>query len=372
MARKPTTLETGVQLAKKYGPELVQQVRDVLPDAPFEMVEAALRRLAGTKAPTPAAPLAPRDVRRPSFTVTPEQTPGFSSGHRSDIQSGSEATRQRYQGRAPFTRDREDLLYKTLGVPSSPQRGTGAYVNAGGDLEINPVNVMALPSDVPQDVVEAVERFRGVNTAQEAMAGNMPIPDPEGNALFYDMGRLPSREEMSYLVGNTPEGFATGPTTGGVMTFPFDPSEPGGSSQEALTGMRELARRYLGTEPGVVRNQGFYNPALGRWGDEGIVPTAPFSGEATMDTLSEFAKIDPRYAASLAGSPDVRADLLAQYNLDKGAPTTREDIQNTRQFFADPRWAEAVELIRRGAPPAAALAALGYTTSSLAAEAPPQ
>lgn len=89
-----------------------------------------------------------------------------------------------------------------------------------------------------------------------------------------------------------------------------------------------------------------------------------------MDVLQKFAELDPSVASSIAESPDVRDVLRQKYLRDEGAPGTRGDIQNTRQFFSDPRWAQAVELIRRGMPPAAALAALGYSTGALADETP--
>jgi len=46
----------------------------------------------------------------------------------------------------------------------------------------------------------------------------------------------------------------------------------------------------------------------------------------------------------------------------------RKDIQNTRNFFAEEDWPKVVELLRKGASPAAALAALGYSLNSLAGE----
>ena len=101
-----------------------------------------------------------------------------------------------------------------------------------------------------------------------------------------------------------------------------------------------------------------------------MIPTEPFSGEATMSMLSDFAQLDPSVSRNLANSADVRDVLQRKYNLDEGMPGTRGDIQNTRQFFSDPRFADVVELIRRGMAPAAALAALGYSAGTLAAETP--
>jgi hypothetical protein len=47
---------------------------------------------------------------------------------------------------------------------------------------------------------------------------------------------------------------------------------------------------------------------------------------------------------------------------------TRRDIQETRRFFSEADWPKAVEMIRKGMTPAAALAALGYSASSMAGD----
>jgi hypothetical protein len=326
------------------------------------------RRLAA-KPNIPSAEPPPR-----AFTVTPEETPGKSTAHRADVQSGSKQARARYQGAAPWQRNRQDVLYAARDVPTGTQTGTGAYINSAGELELNPVNLTALRAPdiegrLPE--IEAIEKLRGVIDAQEAMAGNMPVPSPEGNALFFNMGRPPSEQEMAFLAQKTPGGFGTTATTGGAMTFPFDSGMAGAEAQAAMSDWRDLAGRYLRTEPEAARNTGFYTPAMGRFDDDyNVVPTEPFSGEATMSVLEDFAKLDPSVAQSLAASPDVRDVLREKYLRDEGAPSARGDIQNTRQFFADPRWAQAVELIRQGMPPAAALAALGYSASALAGETP--
>jgi hypothetical protein len=39
-----------------------------------------------------------------------------------------------------------------------------------------------------------------------------------------------------------------------------------------------------------------------------------------------------------------------------------------RQFFSEANWPKAVELIRKGLSPAAAIAALGYSASAMAEE----
>jgi len=70
-------------------------------------------------------------------------------------------------------------------------------------------------------------------------------------------------------------------------------------------------------------------------------------------------------------SEAVRAALRDKYSRDLGRKNElgseyRGDIQNTRRFLSETDWPKAVALIRGGMAPAAALAALGYSSSALA------
>lgn len=308
------------------------------------------------------------------FSVTPEETPGKSTGQRPDIRTGSKQTRARYQGAAPYLRDGQDVLYASQGIPTGTRTGTGAYINSAGELEMNPVNVTSFDApdtDAALAEIKAIEKFRGINSAQEAMAGNRPVADPYGNARLYEMGRLPSEAEMAFLTKNVPGGFGATATERGALVFPFDSDTGYAEARGAMLDFEPLAAKYLKTEPSRVVNRGFYEPAVGKFdADYNVIPIEPFSGEATMSMLSDFAKLDPSVSRNLADSADVRDVLRQKYLLDEGVPGTRGDIQNTRQFFSDPRFADVVELIRQGMTPAAALAALGYSAGTLAAETP--
>jgi hypothetical protein len=92
-----------------------------------------------------------------------------------------------------------------------------------------------------------------------------------------------------------------------------------------------------------------------------------------MGLLEEFARNPPELAMNLSESEDVRNALREKYMRDlrrhnELGASYRSDIQNTRQFFAEADWPKVVEMIRKGISPATALAALGYSASSLAAE----
>lgn len=360
-------------LFAKHGKPLVDKVLAVLgSDADPALVRRAVEQRA--KAAKPAAQAAAPAPKSRSFSVTPEETPGKSTGQRPDIRTGSKQTRARYQGAAPYIRDGQDVLYASQGIPTGTRTGTGAYINSAGELEMNPVNVTsfdALGTDAALEEIKAIERFRGINSAQEAMAGNQPLADPYGTSRLFDMGRLPTESEMAFLTKNVPDGFGATSTQGGALVFPFNDDTGYAEARGSLLDFEPLAAKYLKTEPSRAMNRGFYTPALGKFdADYNVIPTEPFSGEATMSMLSDFAEINPSVARNLAGSEDVRDVLRRKYKLDEGMPGARGDIQNTRQFFSDPRFADAVELIRQGMAPAAALAALGYSSSTLAAETP--
>jgi len=70
----------------------------------------------------------------------------------------------------------------------------------------------------------------------------------------------------------------------------------------------------------------------------------------------------------LGESEDVRKALKGKIKRDAALPNARADIQETRRFFSEADWPKAVALIRQGYTPAAALAALGYSASSMAEE----
>ena len=89
--------------------------------------------------------------------------------------------------------------------------------------------------------------------------------------------------------------------------------------------------------------------------------------------LQELAGNPPELAMNLGESEGVRAALREKYLRDlerrnEMGASYRGDIQNTRKFFSETDWPRAVELIRAGMAPAAAIAALGYSSSALAGD----
>lgn len=284
-----------------------------------------------------------------------------------------------------------DVLYSAAGLRQLPTiESSGAYQNMQGDWEYNPVNIARPLVDYPtgggggkispltSNAVTALERFRAVADAQEAGAANLPntLRSLSGkNAVLLDTaGVQPTSEQLRNLIeglGPAGENFGVTATNRGAFVFPYNPDEQASS-------LRQLDTKYLSSLlPGSVATKAggttVYVPGIGKWGEDGIVPTEPYSGEATMGLLQEFAGNPQELALSVGESEGVRNQLREKYLRDLNrrnelGDAYRGDIQNTRRFLSESDWPRAVELIRKGVSPAAAIAALGYSTSALAAD----
>ena len=106
-------------------------------------------------------------------------------------------------------------------------------------------------------------------------------------------------------------------------------------------------------------------------GREGLyLPTfgpEQYTGKYTMTALERLAAMPDQASGRLLSDEGVRSKIMDVMRADAGLPTTRQDLQNTRAFLAaNPRVDEAVRLIRAGMKPAAALALIGVSASTLA------
>jgi len=344
-----------------------------------------------------------------TMSGTYEMTPGASTGHMPEVIGMSPEEKKAYGLEGAWAQpspeswavksglidmpeavgagDR-DLLYGAAGFRQLPTiESSGAYKNMAGEWEYNPLNIARPLVDYPtgggaeiapltKNAVEAIERFRAVADAQEAGAANIPntLKSLSGkNALLLDTGgQQPTSEQLQGLIeglGPAADKFGVTATNRGAYVFPYD---PGASSAD----LRGLNAKYLeGLLPGSTATKaggtGVYEPGIGKWGEEGIEPTAPYSGEATMGLLQKFAENPPELAANISESEGVREALRAKYLRDLKRKNDlgsayRGDIQETRRFLSEADWAKAVELIRKGLSPAAAIAALGYSASAMA------
>jgi len=299
-----------------------------------------------------------------------------------------------------------DAIYSALGLRQLPsETGTGAYLNSLGVMEHNPLTIARPLLDFPTEVkgvkstgriapatsnaMDLSEQFRAVMDAQEAGAwnlGNTKNSAKSKNALVLDtrsrnpnaledpsMGVLPSKSELAGLVDlikryGLEKEIGVSATGRGATIFPFDPSyDPKLMNQFLKKAGKEIQSIYPSDIQKSVNSSG-YVPGIGKFGEKGIEPTAPYSGEATMNLLQNFANAPHKIAESIGESEGVRKAIKEKIGRDKPLPGARGDIQETRRFFAEADWPKAVKMIREGATPAAALAALGYSASSMAGE----
>ena len=91
-----------------------------------------------------------------------------------------------------------------------------------------------------------------------------------------------------------------------------------------------------------------------------------FTGEATEGFLNQAAQANPNIAMNLSESEALRNKIRANMQRDAAYSDFPQDVQNTRQFLSEADWARAVQMIRQGVKPAAALAAMGYSLNSMA------
>jgi hypothetical protein len=341
-------------------------------------------------------------------SATHEAIPGASTRHVPGMLNATPEEKKRYsltgrwdvappedENKAPI-----DSIYSALGfrqLPSTPS--SGYYVNSEGVPEGNYMTIARPLLDFPtgggggrispetRDVVELAERFRAINDAQEAGALNLPNTSASlkgKNAVVLDTRHLnPNRlADPAAGVQPTPEqiaeinniigggGFGATATNRGALIFPFDPSTESSALKELLKEKEgALQQAYPSRmDRGVASTS--YVPGIGRMTDEGVVATAPYSGEATMGFLENAARLPQQVSFNLGESPSVRRAISEKMKRDAAMEGARGDIQETRRFFSEADWPKAVRLVREGMAPAAALAALGYSASSMAGEEP--
>jgi hypothetical protein len=376
---------------------------------PIEGMTAAIRE----------ANMTPADYfPKHALSETYEMTPGASTGHMSDVLGMTPEEKIAYGNQGSWSQpvperaamdlgmmgdmpasvgegDR-DLIYSALGLRQLPTvQSSGAYQNMQGDFEFNPLSIARPLMDYPtgggggrisplsEGAMSVAARFRGVADAQEASAANLPNTRrslPGKNAILMDSGARaaeagvqPTSEQLQALIeglGDNASKYGVTATNRGAYVFPYNPAESPSSLRDLDLARLEAAFPSKATPAGGTA---LYTPAIGKWGDEGIEPTAPYSGEATRGLLEEFAQNPQSVAMDISESEGIRNALREKYmrdlnrKNDMGA-SYRGDIQNTRRFFAEADWPKAVEMIRNGVPFAAALAALGYSSTAMAEE----
>jgi len=347
-------------------------------------------------------------------SATHEAIPGASTGHvpgmidaplSERIAYGNEGRWDRPSPEAALSEFPEvgagnrDAIYSALGYRQLPTiEASGAYLPEGASaFEMQPVKIARPLLDFPtggegliapetKQLMDFSERFRALNDAQEAFGYNLPntMGDVGGKtSAVLDTRRMnpnrnldpatgvpPSADQMGALTAALGDsGYGVAPTSRGATIFPFDPSASPKDMTKLLKNKREELQSIYPSEMEASLNSSGYGPGVGKYTPEGFTASEPFSGQATKGLLKEASYLPQSAVQNLSESEFVRQAIKEKMRRDAALPGARADIQNTRQFFAEADWAKAVELIRRGMSPTAALAALGYSASSMAGEA---
>jgi hypothetical protein len=299
-----------------------------------------------------------------------------------------------------------DILYGSQGYRQLPSRETmsGMYRNSLGEVENNPMTMARPLMDFPtgggggfmdpqsRKTMEALEHFRAFQDAQEAGAFNLPntMKGVKGkNSMVFDARSLnpnkladptasiePTAQDLTAIDQAirkiTPKGedvkFYTSATNRGIVVFPGDPAMDSKEANKFLNKLKkEVAKVYPGTAEKAKTTTG-YLPGIGKRGPKGNLSTAPYSGEATSDLLTHFSELPQSVAQNLSESEAVRNQIREKALRDAKLGGARGDIQESRRFFSEADWPKAVKLIREGMTPAAAIAALGYSATSMAGE----
>jgi hypothetical protein len=238
-------------------------------------------------------------------------------------------------------------------------------------------------ADNSSKVMDTAEQFRALMDANEAGGYNVPntLKSVKGkNSMVFDTrGRNPNKlddpsagviptseqlDKMDQLM--KPYGFGVTGTNRGAVAFPYDPSmDPKIASDAFRKTSQAIEDIYPSSQEKAITSIG-YVPGVGVRNPAGPLSTTPYSGEATSDMLRAFAELNPNVSQNLSESEAVRSRIRAKALRDSKKGGTRGDIQETRRFFSEADWPKAVEMIRKGMSPAAALAALGYSASSMA------
>jgi hypothetical protein len=320
-----------------------------------------------------------------TFSATHEAIPGANTGHVPQALDMPYEWKQQYGDQAPWTRagdtletahgnvgegDR-DVLYSALGFRQLPaERSVGNYTNSLGNLEQNPMTISRPLVDFAtgtaqsinpntQKALEATELFRGVNDAQEAVAGNLPVTmaGRKGKEGLLIEGAIPDRERMTALteaLRGTPYEGNMSATNRGALLFP--------SGAKAQRQMLKQADEILpGEKISKAASEGFYLPAMSSKAEAG-------QGIATTRALEAMAAAPESVALNVGESEGVRSAIRAKAERDAKMGGARPDIQKMRSFFSEADWPQAVAMMRKGMKPAAALAAMGYSLEGMADE----
>lgn len=283
-----------------------------------------------------------------------------------------------------------DAIYSALGLrqlPSIPS--VGAWMEEGV-LQNNPMTIARPLADFPtgggggaiapltDELIGLAEMFRAAIDAQAAGAANLPNAMKSGvknkTGVLIDTvpqggitGVQPTAEQLAAINEAAGKyGYGASASNRGVSVFPFD--KEAATSRGAAKVMKDPG--VTGQIPGATPQKARMNTRFEQAHVVDGVPEAPFSGAVASKVLNAAAGLPQAVSQNISESDDIRRIIGQKIARDDMLPGAREDIQNLRRFFRDADWPQAVEMIRRGLPPAAALAAMGYSINAMAGESP--
>ncbi len=330
-----------------------------------------------------------------TFSSTYEYVPGANTGHIPEMLNAGDDAKRAFGDVGRW--DIENADAKLFGMPDSvgagprdaihsamqlrqlpTEQGVGVYKNTAGQVENNPVTVTRTLANFPtgnsatlhpnfRAAMEAGERFRAANDVQEAGAGHILFTGSQRkgkDALAVDMPRQASAQEMAAIqAALRGTNFQPSATSRGVTIANFDDAPDVVAKQ-----LRQLTGKKSGL-PGALPE----GATMQKAGVEGVyAPLEYGEGKATSAVLKGFAdlpeNVSQTVTQNLSESEDIRKIIKQKMDRDAQFPSARKDVELMRKFFSEADWSKAVELMRKGMAPAAAVAALGYSLPAMAEE----
>lgn len=331
-----------------------------------------------------------------TFSSTYEYVPGANTGHIPELLNASDEAKQAYGnvGRWDIERPGEAALYgmpdavgagrrdaisSAMGLRQLPsEQGVGVYTNTAGITENNPVTISRTLANFPtgdsatlhpnfRAAMEAGERFRAANDVQEAGAGHILFTG--GNrkgkdALLVEMPRQASPSEMAAIqAALRGTDFSPSASARGVTIANY-----GDDADAKVAALRQLTSKNSPLVQALPEGA-----SLQKAGVESVyTPLEYGQGKATQAVLEGFAGlpegVSQAVSKNLSESEDVRRIIKDKMTRDAQFESARKDVELMRKFFSEADWAKAVELMRKGMTPAAAVAALGYSLNAMAEE----
>lgn len=331
-----------------------------------------------------------------TFSSTYEYVPGANTGHIPELLNETDAAKKAYGDIGRWDVDKtgeaalygmpeavgagnRDAIHSAMGLRQLPtKQGTGVYTNTAGQVENNPVTVTQTLANFPtgdsatlhpnfRAAMEAGERFRAANDVQEAGAGHIMFTG--GNrkgkdALLVEMPRQADPQEMAAIqAALRGTDYMPSSSARGVAIADF-----GDDAAAKAAALRKLTGKNSPLAAALPEGA-----SLQKAGIESVyAPLEYGQGKATEAVLRGFADLPEGVSQSvtknLSESEDIRNIIKQKMERDAQFGSAREDVAKMRQFFSEADWAKAVELMKKGMAPAAAVAALGYSLPSMAKE----